>query len=69
MDRIQPSNIEAFGKAIRAEFKDKDFAKRYLQLLVKEIVVDGDTATMKGSYAALANAIAQKKKGTSNEVP
>ena len=69
VDRILPSNIEAFSKAIRAKLKDKAFAKRYLQVLVDEIVVDGDTATMKGSYAKLANAIAQKKKGTSEEVP
>ncbi len=36
---------------------------------IEEIVVDCDTAMIKKSYAALANAIAQKKKGTSNEVP
>ena len=30
MDRILPSNIEAFSKAIRAKLTDKDFAKRYL---------------------------------------
>ena len=69
VDRILPSNIEAFSKAIRAKLDDKDFAKRYLQVLVDEIVVSGDTATIKGSYAALANAIVQKKKGTSEEVP
>lgn len=48
VERILPSNIEAFSKAIRAKLKDKNFAKRYLQLLVDEIVVDGDTATMTG---------------------
>jgi len=69
VDRILPSNIEAFSKAIRAKLKDKNFAKRYLQLLVDEIVVDGDTATMRGSNAKLANAILQKKKGTSDKVP
>ncbi len=69
VDRILPSNIEAFSKAIRAKLEDKEFAKRYLQVLVDEIVVDGNTATMRGSYAALANAIAEKKKGTSKEVP
>jgi hypothetical protein len=40
-----------------------------LQVLVDEIVVAGDTATIKGSYAKLTNAIAQIKKGTSKEVP
>ena len=69
VDRILPSNIEAFSKAIRAKLTDKDFAKRYLQVLVDEIVVDGDTATMKGSYTNLANSIAEMKKGTSKEVP
>lgn len=69
VDRILPSNIEAFSKAIRTKLKDKAFAKRYLQVLVDEIVVDGDTATIKGSYAKLANAIAKMKKGTSEEVP
>ena len=69
VDRILPSNIEAFSKAIRAKLEDKDFAKRYLQVLVDEIVVAGETATIKGSYAALANAITEKKKGTSKEVP
>lgn len=49
VDRILPSNIEAFSKAIRIKLKDKAFAKHYLQVLVDEIVVDGDTATMKGS--------------------
>ncbi|MBS1230976.1 MAG: Resolvase domain [Proteobacteria bacterium] len=49
---------------------DKQFAKRYLQVLVDEIVVSGDTATMKGCYAALAHAVAvAKKMGTSVEVP
>ena len=38
MDRILPSNIEAFSKAIRAKLTDKDFAKRYLQVLVDEIL-------------------------------
>lgn len=69
VDRILPSNIEAFSKAIRAKLQNKEFAKRYLHALVDEIVVSGDTATMRGSYAALAGAIAETKKGTSREVP
>ena len=69
VERILPSDIDAFSKVIRTKLRNKDFAKRYLQLLVDEIVVSGNTATMKGSYAALANAVAQKKKGTSKEVP
>ena len=69
VDRILPSSIEAFSKAIRVKLQNKDFAKRYLQVLVDEIVVSGDTATMKGSYAKLATAITHMKKGTSEEVP
>ena len=69
VDRILPSRVEAFSKAIQAKLRDKAFAKRYLQTLVDEIVVSEDTATIRGSYAALAEAIAEKKKGTSEEVP
>ena len=69
VERILPSNIEVFSKAIREKLKDKEFAKRYLNVLVDEIVVSGDTATMKGSYVALTNSIARMKKGTSEEVP
>lgn len=63
------SNIVAFSKTIRAKLKDKACAKPYLQALADEIVGDGNTVTMRGSYAALANAIVEKKKGTSKEVP
>jgi len=69
VDRILPSNIEAFSKAIREKLKNKEFAKRYLNVLVDEIVVSGDTATMKGSYAMSANAITEMKKSTSEKVP
>ena len=49
---------------------DPEFAKPYLNALVSEIVVEGHSATMRGSHAALASAIAaQKKKGTQNQVP
>ena len=64
-----PRHIEAFSTAIRAKLKDAAFAKRYLHLLVDEIVVSRDEATMKGSYGTLARAVAGMKKGTSEEVP
>ncbi len=69
VERILPSDVEAFSKAIRAKLKDRDLAKRYLHALVDEITVTGNTATMKGSYAALTAAIMAKKKDTSEEVP
>ena len=69
VEQILPRHIEAFSTAIRAKLKDAAFAKRYLHLLVDEIVVSGDEATMKGSYGTLARAVAGMKKGTSEEVP
>jgi len=36
--------------------------RQYLQVQADEIVVSGDTATMKGRYAALAHAVAGTKK-------
>lgn len=44
LDRILPSNIEAFSKAIPVKLQNKEFAKRYLPVLVDEIVVSDDTA-------------------------
>ena len=72
MDQIKASQIESFGKALRERLLSGDpaFAKSYLRLLVDEIVVEGRTATMKGSVAALAAAAAtDKKSGHLNQVP
>lgn len=55
----------AFSKAVRSKLANDELAGRYLQRLV----VSGDTAIMKGSHAALGNAVAEMKKGTSGEVP
>lgn len=44
---------------------DEPFSKEYLQLLVKEIVLNGNSVKIGGGYASLAGAIkfaAQKKK-------
>ncbi len=49
--------------------KDTKFAKRYLSVLVDEIVVDGETATMKCSYVKLAIDCPETEKDTSKEVP
>jgi site-specific DNA recombinase len=69
--RILPSNIEAFSKAMRKRLLENgtDFAKRYLQVLVEEIVVRGSEATIRGSYEKLGMAVTGEKKGTSEEVP
>jgi len=55
------AGIDAFARAIKAKLSNKDLAKRYLHALVDEITVSGNTATMKGSCAALTSAIEAKK--------
>lgn len=69
--RILPSNIEAFSKAIRKRLSDSrpEFAKRYLQVLVDEIVINGDEATIRGSYDKLAMAVHKTKEGNLDQVP
>ena len=70
IEQILPSMVERFSKGIRKKLEDPAFAKRYLQLLVDDIVVTDCQATIRGNKAKLASAInACKKKGTSEEVP
>jgi len=65
-DLLKPKNIDAFTKALRSKLLDKNsrFGKDYLKLLVNEIKIDGNEATISGSYGALAYAIAETKKDT-----
>ena len=51
------------------KLKDRDFAQRYLRLLVDSITVDQTTATLTGNYRQLTHAIVETKRDTSNEVP
>jgi site-specific DNA recombinase len=44
-------------------------AKSYLNILVDEVVVQDKTATVNGSYEALAETMQQIKKGNLNQVP
>ncbi|MBC9070655.1 recombinase zinc beta ribbon domain-containing protein [Thauera sp. CAU 1555] len=69
--RILPSNIEAFSKAIRKRLQDgrPEFAKRYLQVLVDEIVINGNEAAIRGSYDRLALAVQKTKEGNLDQVP
>ena len=68
--QVLPSMVDAFSRGVRRKLQDREFAKRYLQLLVDKIVVSEDSVTISGSKAKLASAIhAFKKKGTSEEVP
>ena len=71
IEYLKPSQVDLFGKALRSKLlaKDSALAKGYIRILLDEVLVEDDTATIKGSYAALANAMHQMKMGTNNLVP
>lgn len=71
IEYLKPSQVDLFGKALRSKLlaKSSVLAKGYINLLVDEIHVKDDTATIKGSFAALAYAMHQMKMGNSNQVP
>ena len=68
---LKPSQVDAFGRVLREKLlaKDSPIAKRYLALLVDEIVVNHKTATMKGSHAALASTLRVIEGGKVDQVP
>ncbi len=68
-DLLSPRSVKAFCRALRAKMCDErsEFAKRYFRLLVEEIRVEGDTVILRGSHAALAQAMGAKP-GSSGEV-
>ena len=67
LDQIKPKQIERFCAALRERlFTEPKFAKQYLQILVTEIRVNQESAEMKGSYAKLAESVAETKKGTAS---
>ena len=71
VEHLKASQVETFGKVLRQKLlgKDSGLAKSYLNLLVDEIMVEDKTATIKGSYDALASTIHQIKMGTCHQVP
>jgi site-specific DNA recombinase len=73
IDQIKASDVDAFAKTLKAKLlaKDSALAKSYLTMLVDEIVVTDNTATVKGSYGALNNAFSMgdKKVGHLKQVP
>ena len=73
IEQIRASQIDSLGKLLRKQLLSGNtaFAKGYLNLLVDEIVVRGNTATARGSLAAIANAATtdRTKSGHSNQVP
>lgn len=70
---IKASQIEAFAKTLKDKLlaKDSAIAKSYLSLLVDKIVINENTATVTGSYSALAHAaaLADKKNEHLKQVP
>jgi site-specific DNA recombinase len=66
LDDINPGLIEAFSRVLRNKLQDpaSRFGRDYLNLLIKEIRVAGNQATVTGSHAAVAQAIAQMQMGT-----
>lgn len=67
VDSIDKEEVASFCKVLRERLLDtsKPFSKEYLQLLVKEIVLNGDSVRIKGGNMSLVGAIkftASKKK-------
>jgi len=71
VEYLKASQVDLFGKVLRQKLlsKGSPLAKSYLNILVDEIVVEDKTATIKGSYAALAETMQQIKMGNLNQVP
>jgi site-specific DNA recombinase len=71
VEHIKASQVDVFGKVLREKLlaKGSPLAKSYLNILVEEIVVQDKTATVRGSYEALAETMRQIKKGNLNQVP
>ena len=71
VEYLKPSQVDVFGRVLRQKLltPDSPLAKSYLKILVDEIVVQDKTATIRGSYAALAQTMQQIKMGTLNQVP
>ena len=66
---LRPKHIEAFALSLKTKLLNNDgFAKAYLRLLVDEIRVVKREVTMRGSYAAVAQAV-ETKTGIPNGVP
>lgn len=57
VEQVLPSMVERFIKGVRRKLDDPAFAKRYLLLLVEDIVVTDSQATVRGNKAQLATAI------------
>ena len=71
VEYLKASQVDVFGKVLRQKLlaNGSPLAKSYLNILVDEIVVEEKTATIKGSYAALAETMQKIKLGNLNQVP
>jgi site-specific DNA recombinase len=63
VERILPSQVQAFGTLIGKRLRDRTlaFGRDYLRAVVDKVVVNGDTATISGSNAKLMRAVGAKK--------
>ena len=67
---LKAPQAEAFARALKKHLTvNRPFAKQYLHLLIDEIRYEGQTATMTGSYARLAEVVSDEKMGTLGRVP
>ena len=68
--RIVPNRVAAFSKVLCAKLRDRScgLAKDYLRSVVDEICIEGNAATISGSYERLVAAVANEKEGTA-QVP
>ena len=64
VEYLKASQVDVFGKVLRQKLlaPDSPLAKSYLNILVDEIVVQDKTATIRGSYAALAETMQAMQK-------
>ena len=71
VEYLKASQVDAFGKVLRKKLlaSESPLAKSYLNILVEEIVVEDKSATVRGSYAALAETMQKIKMGNLNQVP
>ena len=74
VDSIDPEEVKAFTEQLRERLLNRDtaFSKGYLKLLVREVELKGNQATVRGSYCSLVGAIKlprnKKNLSTSQEV-
>ena len=64
--RVDPSSVVAFSKVLRAKLRDRScgLARDYLRSVVDEIRIEGNAATISGSYERLIAAVAKEKEDT-----